>query len=214
VVIDWVVLVPIKRFSEGKRRLGDRPDRPALAEAFARDTLDAVAASPRVRMLLVVTDDPHLVDDLTLPVAVTVVTQGAPGLNNAISAGLRVANDRWPDWGQAVLAGDLPALTSEDLDRTLSIAEEIPLGVVADSHSTGTVMLTGQPGVPLLPAFGVGSASRHRDLGHRLIRGTERLRRDVDTLEDLAAAVRLGVGRHTAAALDRVRTAGRALSRP
>ena len=208
-MIDWVVIVPIKRFSEGKRRLGDRPDRPALAEAFARDTLDAVAAAQHVRMLLVVTDDPHLVDDLSLPVAVTVITQGAPGLNNAISAGLRVANDRWPDWGQAVLAGDLPALTAEDLERTFSIAEEIPLGVVADAQSTGTVMLTGQPGVPLLPAFGVGSASRHRDLGHRLIRGTERLRRDVDTIEDLATAVRLGVGRHTAAVLARTATAER-----
>jgi 2-phospho-L-lactate guanylyltransferase len=205
VVIDWVVLVPIKRFSEGKRRLGDRPDRPALAEAFARDTLDAVAASAHVRMLLVVTDDPHLVDDLSLPVAVTVVTQGAPGLNNAIAAGLRVANDRWPDWGQTVLAGDLPALTAEDLERTLEIAEEIPLGVIADAHSTGTVMITGQPGVPLLPAFGVGSAARHRALGHRLLRGTERLRRDVDTIEDLAAAVRLGVGRHTAAVLEGTR---------
>jgi 2-phospho-L-lactate guanylyltransferase len=205
VVIDWVVLVPIKRFSEGKRRLGDRPDRPALAEAFARDTLDAVAASAHVRMLLVVTDDPHLVDDLSLPVAVTVVTQGAPGLNNAIAAGLRVANDRWPDWGQTVLAGDLPALTAEDLERTLEIAEEIPLGVIADAHSTGTVMITGQPGVPLLPAFGVGSAARHRALGHRLLRGTERLRRDVDTIEDLAAAVRLGIGRHTAAVLEGTR---------
>jgi 2-phospho-L-lactate guanylyltransferase len=196
-VIDWVVLVPIKRFSDGKRRLGNRPDRAALAEAFARDTLDAVAASAHVRMLLVVTDDPQLVDDLSLPVAVTVVTQQAPGLNNAIATGLRVANDRWPDWGQAVLTGDLPALTPEDLERTLEIAGEIPLGVVADAQGTGTVLLTGQPGVPLLPAFGVGSAMRHRDLGHRLIRGTERLRRDVDTQEDLEIATRLGVGRYT-----------------
>jgi 2-phospho-L-lactate/phosphoenolpyruvate guanylyltransferase len=208
-VIDWVVLVPIKRFSDGKRRLGERPDRPALAEAFARDTLDAVAASQHVRMLLVVTDDPTLVDDLSLPVAVTVVTQQAPGLNNAIATGLRVANDRWPDWGQAVLTGDLPALTAEDLERTLEIAGEIPLGVVADAHGTGTVLLTGQPGVPLLPAFGVGSAMRHRDLGHRLIRGTERLRRDVDTQEDLEVAMRLGVGRHTSAVLaSRQREAG------
>jgi 2-phospho-L-lactate guanylyltransferase len=200
-VIDWVVLVPIKRFSDGKRRLGDRPERAALAEAFARDTLDAVAASQHVRMLLVVTDDPQLVDDLSLPVAVTVVTQQAPGLNNAIATGLRVANDRWPEFGQAVLTGDLPALTPEDLERTLEIAEEIPLGVVADAPGTGTVLLTGQPGVPLLPAFGVGSAMRHRDLGHRLIRGTERLRRDVDTPEDLEIAMRLGVGRHTSAVL-------------
>jgi 2-phospho-L-lactate guanylyltransferase len=203
VVIDWVVLVPVKRFSEGKSRLGDRPDRAALAEAFARDTIDAVASSPRVRMLLVITDDPFLTEDLSLPVAVTVRKQQAPGLNNAIATGLRIAQDSWPDYGVAVLAGDLPALTSEDLDRTLEFAEEIPLGVVADAQSTGTVMITGQPGMPLLPAFGVGSASRHRDLGHRLIRGTERLRRDVDTMEDLAAAVRLGVGPHTAAVLER-----------
>jgi 2-phospho-L-lactate/phosphoenolpyruvate guanylyltransferase len=203
VVIDWVVLVPIKRFVDGKQRLGDRPDRAALAEAFARDTLDAVAGSSRVRMVLVVTDDGRLVEDLRLPVAVTVVKQQAPGLNNAIATGLRVANDRWPDWGQTVLAGDLPALTSEDLERTMEIAEEVPLGLVADAQGTGTVMLTAQPGVPLLPAFGVGSAMRHRDLGHRLIRGTERLRRDVDTPEDLAIAIRLGVGRHTAAVLDR-----------
>jgi 2-phospho-L-lactate guanylyltransferase len=203
VVIDWVVVVPIKRFSDGKSRLGDRPDRAALAEAFARDTLDAVASSPRVRMLLVVTDDPSLLEDLALPVAVTVWKQQAPGLNNAIATGLRVAQDSWPDYGVAVLAGDLPALTSEDLERTLELAEEIPLGVVADAQSTGTVLLTGQPGMPLLPAFGVGSASRHRDLGHRLLRGTERLRRDVDTPEDLGVAVRLGVGRHTAAVLER-----------
>lgn len=206
-MIDWVVVMPIKRFSEGKQRLGSHPDRVALAEAFSRDTLDAVAAAPHVRMVLVVTDDPHLVEDLRLPVAVTVVTQQAPGLNNAIATGLRVAQDRWPHWGEAVLAGDLPALTWEDLERALEIAEEVPLGVVSDTQGTGTVMITGQPGMPLLPAFGVGSAARHRDLGHRLIRGTERLRRDVDTPEDLTAAIRLGVGRHTAAVLDHVRVA-------
>lgn len=202
-VIDWMVLIPVKRFDEAKSRLGDRPDRAALAEAFARDTIDAVARSSRVRMLLVVTDDPSLLEDLDLPVAVTVLRQQAPGLNNAIATGLRLAQDCWPEYGVAVLAGDLPALPSEDLERTLEFAEEIPLGVVADAQSTGTVLITGQPGMPLLPAFGVGSASRHRDLGHRLIRGTERLRRDVDTPDDLVAAIRLGVGPHTAAVLER-----------
>lgn len=205
-MIDWVIIVPVKRFAEGKLRLGERPDRIELAEAFARDTLFAVAASPRVRMLLVITDDPMLVGDLRLPVSVTVRTQQAPGLNNAIATGLRIAQDSWPDYGVAVLLGDLPALTPEDLERTLEIAEEVPLGIVADASGTGTVMITGQPGMPLLPAFGVGSAMRHRDLGHRLLRGTERLRRDVDTPEDLAVARRLGVGRRTAEVLARERS--------
>ena len=56
-MIDWVVVVPIKRFEDGKQRLGERPDRAMFAEAFARDTLDAVAGSPRVRMILVETDE-------------------------------------------------------------------------------------------------------------------------------------------------------------
>lgn len=200
--MDWVVVMPIRRFVDGKQRLSARADRAALAEAFARDTVTAVAASPRVRMLLVVTDDPHLVDDLTLPVAVTVRLQQAPGLNNAIATGLRTSQDSWPDYGQAVLLGDLPALRPEDLERTLELAEDVPLGVVPDARGTGTVMITAQPGLPLLPAFGVGSAARHRDLGHRLIRGTERLRRDVDTPEDLEIALRLGVGPFTRAALE------------
>ena len=200
-MIDWVVLVPVKKFDTGKTRFDASLDRVALAEALARDTLDAVSGSAHVRMLLVMTDDPGLVDDLSLPVAVTVRTQRVPGLNNAIADGLRHAGQSWPDWGQAVLLGDLPSLTSEDLERTLELAEELPLGVVPDTQGTGTVLLTAQPGVPLLPAFGVGSAQRHRDLGHRLLRAPERMRRDVDTAADLEAAIRLGVGRHTAALL-------------
>jgi 2-phospho-L-lactate guanylyltransferase len=198
-VIEWVVLVPIKRFADAKTRLDPHVDRVALAEALARDTLDAVAGSSRVRMVLVVTDDPALVDDLALPVAATVRTQRAPGLNNAIGEGLRYAQESWPDFGQAVLLGDLPALTSEDLDETLAAAEELPLGVVADAAGSGTVLITAQPGLPLLPAFGVGSADRHRALGHKPLRAPQRLRRDVDTPEDLREALRLGVGRHTAA---------------
>lgn len=200
-MIDWVVIVPIKRFSDGKSRLDPRVDRAELAEAIARDTLDAVAGSERVHMLLVVTDDADLVDDLALPVAATVRIQRRPGLNNAIAEGLRYAEQSWPEFGQAVLLGDLPALTTEDLDETLAAAEDLPLGIVPDTQGTGTVMITAQPDVPLLPAFGVGSAERHRQLGHRPLRAPARLRRDVDTPDDLQAAIQLGVGPRTAAAL-------------
>lgn len=199
-MIDWVVIVPIKRFRDGKSRL-EAPGRPALAEALARDTLDAVSSSSRVRMLLVITDDPQLGDDLRLPIAAVVRTQRSPGLNGAISDALRFANESWPDYGQAVLLGDLPALTAEDLDVALATAEDYALGVVPDAGGRGTAMITALPGVPLLPAFGPDSAARHVELGHRLLRAPERLRRDVDTPTDLEIAVRLGVGRHTAAAL-------------
>lgn len=197
-MVDWVVIVPIKRFTDAKRRLEGVGDRAAIAEALTRDTLDAVAASSRVRMVLVMTDDPHLVHDLRLPVAAVVRTQRTPGLNGAISDGLAYAGESWPDFAVAVLQGDLPALTPEDLDEVLEAAEDMPLGIVPDADGRGTAMITGKPGMPLLPAFGEGSAARHQELGHKRIRASERLRRDVDTRADLSAAVRLGVGRHTA----------------
>lgn len=200
-MIDWVVIVPVKRFADAKTRLEPAQDRAALAEALTRDTLDAVASSPRVRMLLVITDDPRLVDDLRLPVAAVIRTQQSPGLNGAISDGLIYAAESWPDYGVAVLLGDLPALTAEDLEQTLASAEGFALGVVPDATGRGTVLITALPGVPLVPAFGEDSAGRHLELGHRFIRAPERLRRDVDTPADLTAAVRLGVGRHTAAVL-------------
>src|SRR5919199_2454615 len=115
-MVDWVVIMPIKRFTDARRRLEGVQDRAAVAEALTRDTLDAVASSRKVRMVLVMTDDPHLVEDLRLPVAAVVRPQHRPGLNGAISDGLDYAGESWPDFGVAVLQGDLPALTPEDLD--------------------------------------------------------------------------------------------------
>jgi 2-phospho-L-lactate guanylyltransferase len=200
-MVDWVVIVPIKRFADAKRRLEGVGDRAAVAEALTRDTLEAVASSSKVRMVLVMTDDPHLVEDLRLPVAAVVRTQQRAGLNGAVADGLAYAGESWPEFAVAVLQGDLPALTPEDLDAVLVAAEELPLGMVPDADGRGTAMITGAPGMPLLPAFGEGSAARHQELGHKPIRASERLRRDVDTRADLSAAVRLGVGRHTAEVL-------------
>ena len=70
---------------------------------------------------------------------------------------------------------------------------------MADAAGTGTVLLAAA-GTALLPAFGAGSARRHAESGARRLDGRwPSLRRDVDTVADLAEAVRLGLGRHTAA---------------
>lgn len=55
------------------------------------------------------------------------------------------------------------------------------------------------PGVPLDPRFGAGSAAAHAASGARAVTaGVPTLRRDVDTPDDLAAAIALGVGPRTA----------------
>jgi 2-phospho-L-lactate guanylyltransferase len=74
---------------------------------------------------------------------------------------------------------------------------------VADTGGTGTTMLLAPAGTALDPHFGPGSASAHAASGaHLLGGGWPGLRGDVDTVTDLGAAVRAGVGPATAALLD------------
>jgi 2-phospho-L-lactate guanylyltransferase len=75
---------------------------------------------------------------------------------------------------------------------------------VADAAGTGTTLLTAL-GVGLDPHFGAGSARAHQQAGAVPLAGDwPGLTRDVDTAEDLRAALALGVGPRTAALAGRV----------
>jgi 2-phospho-L-lactate guanylyltransferase len=68
---------------------------------------------------------------------------------------------------------------------------------VADAHGTGTTLLTAA-GTELAPRFGAGSADAHRAGGAvPLVGNWPGLVRDVDTEDDLRAALQLGAGRQT-----------------
>lgn len=103
-----------------------------------------------------------------------------------------------------MLLGDLPALRPEDLRAALAACARLDRAVVPDADGSGTVLLTGLGPGRLEPSFGPGSAARHEALGHvRLPLDLPRLRTDVDDAASLAAAVALGAGPRTLAALDR-----------
>jgi 2-phospho-L-lactate/phosphoenolpyruvate guanylyltransferase len=71
---------------------------------------------------------------------------------------------------------------------------------VADAAGTGTTLVAAPPGVDLDPRFGDRSAARHAAAGARpLVGDWPTLRRDVDTVDDLAAAAELGLGPYTCA---------------
>ncbi len=198
----WSLVVPVKAVQTAKSRLSLPPDvRRDLALAFAVDTVTAALASPYVGRVTVVTRDPAVTAAVTAAGAGTVGEPAPAGLNQAVLYGARAVG---PDGPVAALCADLPCLRSGDLDAALGLAAHAPRSFVPDGSGTGTVLLAATT-VPLEPCFGPGSAAAHHQGGATPVvpPGAPGLRHDVDTVEDLAWAVRLGVGTATAAALAR-----------
>jgi 2-phospho-L-lactate guanylyltransferase len=197
----WVLVVPVKRLATAKSRLrGALPGVPheRLALALAQDT---VAAAVGCAEVLVVTDDPAAGRTLAALGARVEPDPAAGGLNAALAHGAQLAAG--PGHRVGALTADLPALRPADLAWALDAALDAALAgrvFVADAAGTGTTLLLATPDGPLAPRFGPGSARAHLAGGARALdTAPDTLRRDVDTPADLAAAVRLGVGRHTAA---------------
>jgi 2-phospho-L-lactate guanylyltransferase len=224
----WTVLLPVKVLARAKSRLavlaGDR--RRELALAFASDTVTAALACPEVARVLVVTSDPVAGRLLAGLGAIIVAdepadrsaTRGAAaaaaapsvigelGVQDALNAALRhgaaVAARRWPGTGLAALTADLPALSPAELATALRAASPAPAAFVPDAAGVGTTLYAVPPGGEFRPLFGGASRARHAAAGAVELDAGDLtgLRRDVDTPDDLRAALALGVGPFTQAA--------------
>lgn len=197
------VVLPVKQTHIAKSRLaslGERVRR-ELALAFACDAVTAAGRSSVVRRVLVVTNDDVGHDLLRLGADIVADLPDA-GLNPALAYAARRAQDDDPGTTVLAMSADLPALRPDDLDRVWTLREG-SRWFVPDGHGNGTTLLAAHPGVRLAPAFGAGSRAAHLASGAVEVTGPglERLRRDVDTEQDLEIARGLGVGPHTAAVL-------------
>ncbi|MFD4198588.1 2-phospho-L-lactate guanylyltransferase [Amycolatopsis thermoflava] len=192
------LIVPLKPPRAGKSRLRgavDERDHAALVLALAWDTL-AAATDAGVR-LLVVAADPAAVSGLRRPGVEVVGERGDGDLNSALRQGEALLRQRDPDAVVGAIQADLPALRPAELAAALAAAEGRRV-FVADADGTGTTLLLSEPGGPLDPRFGAGSAAAHAGSGAvPLELDLPTLRRDVDTPADLAEACRLGVGDRT-----------------
>jgi 2-phospho-L-lactate guanylyltransferase len=135
-----------------------------------------------------------------------VITEAGGGLNPALRYAATVARCRWPGLGVAALSADLAALRPAELRLALRRAPAPGRSMVSDAAGTGTVLLTASQGLDLAPSFGPDSQRAHLasgavDLTAPLGDDVRGLRRDVDTVDDLAAADQLGVGPATRAVL-------------
>lgn len=211
--MQWTLVIPLKPLARAKSRLADAAGdalRPGLALAFAQDTVAAALACPAVRDVAVVTGDAAAAAELSALGARIVADDPPAGLNAALALGARTVRSARPGAAVAALNADLPALRPAELARVLDAAAAFPRAFLADAAHTGTTVLAARPGQDLRPAFGPDSRARHRASGAAELdlTGVESVRQDVDTGEDLRAALALGVGPRTAAATQGLLIAG------
>lgn len=207
--VQWTLVIPLKPLERAKSRLaattGDTL-RPGLALAFAQDTVAAAVACAAVRDVVVVTDDGRAGRELAALGARIVRDEPAGGLNAALAHGAAAVRAGRPESAVAALNADLPALRPRELARVLDGAARFPRSFLADAAGIGTTLLAAAPGIELRPAFGTASRSRHTDSGAVELPGdgVDSVRQDVDTGDDLRAALALGVGPRTATAAARL----------
>lgn len=203
---EWTLVVPVKRIAVAKTRLtalaGER--RPALALAFALDTVAVCLDCPAVGRVVVVTDEAGVRDEAQGLGAVVVGDRPDSGLNPALVHGAASAR---PEDSVAAVSADLPALTPAVLARVLHLAASHRVAFLPDAAGSGTTVYAALSRTDFAPAYGRESAARHRDAGAVQMQGDglAAARRDVDTPVDLAAAVALGVGPRTRQVLSEIR---------
>ncbi|MGN9761386.1 2-phospho-L-lactate guanylyltransferase [Streptomyces sp. SD31] len=202
--MQWTLVIPLKPLARAKSRLSDTASdglRPGLALAFAQDTVAAALACPAVKDVAVVTDDALAGRELGALGAHIVPDEPGDGLNAALAHGAVVVRSSRPESAVAALNADLPALRPLELARVLDSAAEFPRAFLPDAAAIGTTLLAAAPGRDLLPSFGTNSRVRHRESGavELGLDAVDSVRQDVDTGDDLRAALALGVGPRTAA---------------
>jgi 2-phospho-L-lactate/phosphoenolpyruvate guanylyltransferase len=201
----WTLVVPVKPAAVGKSRLAPfaRDRRSELARAMALDTVSAAVACDRVAEVLVVTRDRESGEALAETGAIVIPDEPERGLNAALGYGATAAWERRPGCRIAAMLADLPALRPDELVAVLDAALAYPSSFVPDADEAGTTVYCATLPSAFDPRFGPASRTEHRRAGavELALPNIATVRRDVDTEADLRAALRLGVGPRTQAAL-------------
>jgi 2-phospho-L-lactate/phosphoenolpyruvate guanylyltransferase len=199
------LIIAVKRLAAAKTRLAPlfaaapAGAREELVLAMLVDTITAAQAVPAIGSITVVTPDPRAAEAARSHGAGVLIDPTPAGHPDPLNEALRRAEVavRASTDEVAVLQGDLPALQARELAQAVSAARAHPRSFVGDRHGTGTAALFAF-GTALEPCFGTDSTERHAHSGaQQLTRAWPGLRCDIDTTDDLAEALRLGVGTNT-----------------
>jgi 2-phospho-L-lactate/phosphoenolpyruvate guanylyltransferase len=195
-------ILPVKRFSLAKQRLGESVDeqlRLDLARAMVGDVLVALSQCTAIDLTVVVTNEPSVTAAAEYTGAIVVADTAESGQSAAVSIGIERALVERAERALCI-PGDCPALDPEELNGLLRGTPEAVI-VVPDRHGTGTNGLLLTPPNAMTPSFGPGSCERHGQLARSAGASwrTEQvgsLQLDIDTGADLAALRERLAGNH------------------
>jgi 2-phospho-L-lactate/phosphoenolpyruvate guanylyltransferase len=191
-------ILPVKRFTEAKQRLGASVAeqlRAELVRAMVADVLLALSQTAAIERTIVVSSE----QSVDLPArehrALVIADVADSGQSAAVELGVRRA---LADGFARVLCipGDCPALDPSELELLLTAppadAAEQAVVIVPDRHGSGTNGLLLSPPDVIAPSFGTDSCARHRALAQAAgvawrIERPASLLLDIDTGADLAA---------------------------
>ena len=158
------VIVPVKGLGDAKSRLAEvfgPRQRAELVLAMLEDVLIAVRAAHDGPLLLVTPDDDYA--PAARRAGAELIADAGGGYNAAVSQALAAAAAR--EAGAAlVLPADQPRAQPSELRDGIEALEDHAI-VVAPSRDSGTGLLGLRPPGAIAPAFGIGSAARHRANG-------------------------------------------------
>jgi 2-phospho-L-lactate/phosphoenolpyruvate guanylyltransferase len=190
-------ILPVKRFSLAKQRLGATvadPLRLELARAMVEDVLVALARTAGIDQTIVVTDEGEVADAARRSGARLLSDADGAGQSAAVARGVETARELGFERVLCV-PGDCPALNPRELEGLLA-EQRAGAGrsvvIIPDRHGTGTNGLLLAPPDAITPSFGPGSCERHRSLAslagaeHRVAE-LPSLLLDIDTGSDLRA---------------------------
>jgi 2-phospho-L-lactate guanylyltransferase len=194
----WAV-VPIKELDGAKQRLAgflDAPLRRDLAEVMIGEVLEAVAGAAGVAGIIVVTLDP-LATRLAGRTGARIVSDGARDGQTGSVAAAQAILAREGRGGMLTLPGDIPCVSSGEVEAVLAAHMPAPAFTIAPAHDdlgSNAVMCSPPDAVTL--RFGDNSFFPHLEAARR--RGIEPtvirlpgIAMDVDHPADLAALLRL-----------------------
>jgi 2-phospho-L-lactate guanylyltransferase len=201
-------ILPVKRFSRAKQRLGASVAdalREELVRAMVGDVLTAVGECAAIELTIVVTSEQSVATAAREGGAIVVADRAEDGQSAAVRLGVERALAEGMQRALCV-PGDCPALDCAELEALLDSprmrAHEIV--IVPDRHGAGTNGLLLTPPDAIAPSFGPDSCARHRALARaaglscRLERPPSLLL-DIDTGDDLAVLRERLVGERTRA---------------